>query len=182
MAHFNESVNRQLVELDGSVNLRNRDLSTEIDQLKNSVNALDQTKLVDIFSNRTIILRDQLVDKISELKQRFLDNQKNVNSKQRIMDENSKTFMATVNSKLIESKHEFTKLASKLTNVIKENNKIQNSTHKMTEEFRKNVSLFVNYLLSTVISMVNHGFLFGQKTDHTNGGDGSLEFRILTYV
>ena len=139
LSHFNESVNRQLHDLDSSVNLRNHDLSTEISAVKNSMKNLDQTKLIDIFSNRTIILRDQLVEKISDLKQRFVDNQKNVNKQQRIIDENSKTFMATVNAKLIESKHEFTALANKLSNVVKENNKIRNDTHKMSEEFRKNV-------------------------------------------
>ena len=116
--------------------LKERDFLERLRQIEVSIEQLDHQNLVSIFSNRTMTLRHDLIDKMIEMKQKFKEAQKTYEQKQYSIEENSQNFMKKVQNSIMDIKHDYAALTDKTSQLVVANADLANKTQTVQNEYR----------------------------------------------
>jgi len=136
VSHLNDTILRNTRTHETASLVKERDFLERIRQIEVSIEQLDHNNLVNIFSNRTMTLRHDIINKMIEMKEKFKTAQRVIEQKQYTIEENAQNFMKKVQNSMMDIKQDYATLNDKTSQLVIANADLTNQTQTVKNEYR----------------------------------------------
>ena len=136
VSHLNDTIGRNRRTCEATIVAKEHEIKKQIVELETQVSQLDHTQLVEIFSNRTMTLRRDLIEKMLELKDKVKGIEKAHSRKHSEVEENAKDLIQKIQNSVMDVKHQFSSLSERVNQVSLRNRDAENATQTVREEFK----------------------------------------------